>query len=68
MPKGGYYIKRCRILYVFVHGVTGAFDEAGVQDLNRRAEPVMKKLGVPMVRGYDITQGQVWATLPQDGR
>lgn len=46
----------------------GTFDESGVLDLNRRAEPEMTRLGVPMVHAYDITQGQLWATLPADGR
>eukprot|EP00752_Nemacystus_decipiens_P009738 g8696.t1 len=46
----------------------GTFDEAGVVNLNRRAESVMARLGVPMVRGYDITRKQAWATLPADGR
>lgn len=46
----------------------GTFDEAGVVNLNRRAESVMTRLGVPMVHGYDITRKQAWATLPADGR
>ena len=46
----------------------GRFDDTGVVDLNRRAESVMDRLDVPMVQSYDITQGQAWATPPQDGR
>lgn len=55
-------------LMVYLVLNAGTFNEAGVLDLNRRAEPVMSRLGVPMVRAYDITQGQLWATLPEDGR
>lgn len=46
----------------------GTFDDAGVRDLNRRAEAVMMGLGVPMINNYDFTQGQSWATIPADGR
>ena len=46
----------------------GTFDEAGVVNLNRRAESVMARLGVPIVHGYDMTRKQAWATLPADGR
>lgn len=46
----------------------GTFDDAGVKDLNRRAEPVMQRLGVPMIHSYDFTQGQSWATIKADGR
>eukprot|EP00903_Cladosiphon_okamuranus_P014592 g13533.t1 len=46
----------------------GTFDEAGVVNINRRAESVMARLGVPLVRGYDTTRKQAWATLPADGR
>lgn len=47
---------------------TGILDESGVVYLNDRAEEVMDRLGVPIVRGYDITEGQSWATRPADGR
>lgn len=46
----------------------GVFNDAGVADLNRRAETVMTRLGVPMVQAYDITKGQAWATIESDGR
>eukprot|EP00904_Undaria_pinnatifida_P002927 jgi/Undpi1/12635/HiC_scaffold_6.g02303.m1 len=46
----------------------GILDESGVVYLNDRAEEVMDRLGVPIVRGYDITEGQSWATRPADGR
>lgn len=46
----------------------GTFDDAGVMDLNRRAEAVMLRLGVTMTRNYDMTHGQIWGTPPQDGR
>ena len=44
------------------------FGEVGVVDLNRRAEPVMRRLGVPIVRAYDLTKEQLWATPARDGR
>ena len=48
--------------------MVGIFDDKGVVDLNRRAEGVMDRLGVPTVKAYDITKGQAWATPVRDGR
>lgn len=34
----------------------------------RRAKPIMARLGVPIVDGGRIVDGQVWATKHMDGR
>lgn len=47
---------------------TGWFGEDGVVNLNRRAEAVMARLGVPIVPGYGLTHGEAWATEVEDGR
>lgn len=53
---------------VLVLAGTGIFDDSGVVHLNNRAEEMMDRLGVPIVKGYDITGGQSWATPTEDGR
>ncbi|CAM9653288.1 unnamed protein product [Discosporangium mesarthrocarpum] len=44
------------------------FTDVGVRGLNQRALPLMQGLGVDMVPGHTLTEGESWATSVGDGR